>query len=62
MKNVFKGLEINENDNGLTAFAKGGFKGLIGSVIGLGSLMGALMIIGSMESMSNKVTSEEDEA
>ena len=30
MKNVLKGLELNEKDNKFTSFAKGGFKGFIG--------------------------------
>jgi hypothetical protein len=55
MKNVFKSLEVKEEDGILKAGAKGGAQGLVGGLI----FIGGLAIVGVI---SSKLKSKKDEA
>jgi hypothetical protein len=48
MKNVLKVLDTNEKDNVLTAYAKGGFKGLIGFVTVATPVLSTIYLIGKV--------------
>lgn len=57
-KNInLKALELNENDNIMTAMAKGGLEGTINGAINFGALCGVLLVVGKLY---GKVKSNEE--
>lgn len=60
MKKFIKALEVNEDDTFLTAGKKGAAQGFIGSVIGIGAIIGTLTIMGALQSKKENSKTEED--
>ena len=62
MKNLLKGLDTNEKDNVLTAYAKGGFKGMIGCVSVALPVLSTIYLIGKVLVNTNELEQFEEES
>lgn len=65
MKNLFKGLELNEKDNLATAFGKGMVEGTLKSALTMTLIGGAVYLVGkacqTMDEIDDKIQEIEEE-
>lgn len=61
MKKVFKGLEINEKDNAMTAIAKGGTEGALDGLIVTLAIAGVFYMIGKTQQKEVEIQTETAE-
>lgn len=62
MKKLFKVLELNEKDNLLTAFAKGGIEGCLKASAVILPVMGTLLVIGRCVGNKGELEKFEEES